>query len=79
MSMNKLLSSQKVFLVDGRRTPFGRFGGSLMNVSPVDLAQKATEALLSSLISRVKMLIILFWAMLSLPLQTACMVGDTWL
>lgn len=42
-------SSRKVYLVDGRRTPFGRFGGSLMGQSPIDLAENCSKALLSQL------------------------------
>lgn len=37
---------QKVYLVQGKRTPFGKFGGSLGGISPVDLAVIATKALL---------------------------------
>lgn len=36
----------KVFIVQGKRTPFGKFGGSLSNVTPVELAVIATMALL---------------------------------
>ncbi|MCP4913942.1 MAG: thiolase family protein [Oligoflexia bacterium] len=37
----------KIYLVEGKRTPFGKFGGSLKDISPVDLAVHATKALLS--------------------------------
>lgn len=36
----------KVYLVNGKRTPFGKFGGSLKDIAPVDLAVSATKALL---------------------------------
>ncbi|MDC1174166.1 thiolase family protein [Bacteriovoracaceae bacterium] len=36
----------KIYLVEGKRTPFGKFGGSLKDISPVDLAVHATKALL---------------------------------
>lgn len=39
-------SDRKVFIVQGKRTPFGKFGGSLGSVTPVDLAVIATKALL---------------------------------
>lgn len=39
-------SSHKVFIVQGKRTPFGKFGGTLGSVSPVDLAVIAAKALL---------------------------------
>ncbi|MFG1500588.1 thiolase family protein [Halobacteriovorax sp. XZX-3] len=44
MSLNK---GRRVFLVGGKRTPFGKFGGSLMDIKPVDLAVAATNSLLS--------------------------------
>lgn len=37
---------QRVFIVQGKRTPFGKFGGSLGNLTPVELAVYATKALL---------------------------------
>jgi acetyl-CoA acyltransferase 2 len=46
MSVTK---SGKIYLVDGRRTPFGRFGGSLKNISPVDLAVHAGIKLTNAL------------------------------
>lgn len=36
----------KVYIVQGKRTPFGKFGGSLGGVTPVDLAVVAAKALL---------------------------------
>lgn len=39
-------SSRKVFIVQGKRTPFGKFGGSLGGLTPVDLAVIATKSLL---------------------------------
>lgn len=44
MTLNK---GEKVYLVAGKRTPFGKFGGSLQDITPVDLAVYATKALLS--------------------------------
>lgn len=35
----------RVFLVDGKRTPYGKFGGALRDISPVDLACKAAAPL----------------------------------
>ena len=40
---------KKIFLVGGMRTPFGSFGGSLSQTSPVDLAVFSSNALLSNL------------------------------
>lgn len=48
MTLNTMLSNRKVYLVEGKRTPFGKFGGSLQGVSPVDLAVHATKAALES-------------------------------
>ena len=42
-------SSRKVYLVDGKRTPFGKFGGSLKDETPVDLAERSGNALLNNL------------------------------
>ena len=36
----------RVFIVNGKRTPYGKFGGSLGGITPVDLAVYATKALL---------------------------------
>jgi acetyl-CoA acyltransferase 2 len=38
--------SNRVFLVSGKRTPFGKFGGTLSEITPVDLAVYAASALL---------------------------------
>lgn len=46
MSGGSLNSGKKVYLVAGKRTPFGKFGGSLMKITPVDLAVHAGKALL---------------------------------
>lgn len=48
MTLNTMLSGRNIYVVDGKRTPFGRFGGSLKSVSPVDLAVHATKATLDS-------------------------------
>src|SRR4051812_16382813 len=37
---------RKVFLVHGKRTPFGKFGGSLGSLTPVELAVFAAKAAL---------------------------------
>lgn len=36
----------KVYLVAGKRTPFGKFGGSFSNITPVDLAVHAATGIL---------------------------------
>lgn len=41
--------SKRVFLVHGKRTPFGKFGGSLKDITPVDLAVHASKALISEI------------------------------
>lgn len=38
MAKGSLNAGKKVFLVHGKRTPFGKFGGSLKDIAPVDLA-----------------------------------------
>ncbi|WP_127715093.1 thiolase family protein [Halobacteriovorax sp. HLS] len=38
------IESDKIYLVNGKRTPFGKFGGSLKDISPVDLAVTAAKA-----------------------------------
>jgi acetyl-CoA acyltransferase 2 len=43
------MSAPKVFLVGGKRTPFGKFGGSLKEITPVDLAVYAGKACLDSI------------------------------
>lgn len=49
MTGSSLNSGKKVFLVDGKRTPFGKFGGSLAQITPVDLAVHSSKALLENL------------------------------
>jgi acetyl-CoA C-acetyltransferase/acetyl-CoA acyltransferase 2 len=49
MSGRSLNSGKRVFLVGGKRTPFGKFGGSLKKITPVDLAVHASKALLEEL------------------------------
>jgi acetyl-CoA C-acetyltransferase/acetyl-CoA acyltransferase 2 len=44
-----MASSKRVFLVHGKRTPFGKFGGSLKDITPVDLAVHASKALISEI------------------------------
>ena len=39
----------KIYLVSGKRTPFGSFGGSLTKIKPVDLAVHATKAMLEEM------------------------------
>lgn len=41
--------AEKIYLVEGKRTPFGKFGGSLKDVTPVDLALHASKALISEI------------------------------
>jgi acetyl-CoA C-acetyltransferase/acetyl-CoA acyltransferase 2 len=41
--------AERVYLVHGKRTPFGKFGGSLKDITPVDLAVHASKALLSEI------------------------------
>lgn len=41
--------SQKIYLVQGKRTPFGKFGGSLKDITPVDLAVIAAKALFADI------------------------------
>ena len=38
--------NKKVYLVDGLRTPFGKFGGALMDIPPVDLAVLCSRGLI---------------------------------
>ena len=40
---------EKIYLVQGKRTPFGKFGGSLKDITPVDLAVHASKALISEI------------------------------
>lgn len=37
---------ERVYLVQGKRTPFGKFGGSLKDITPVDLAVHASKGLI---------------------------------
>lgn len=46
MSGASLNSGKKVYIVAGKRTPFGKFGGSLKKITPVDLAVHASKAIL---------------------------------
>lgn len=46
MSGKSLNIGKRVYLVGGKRTPFGKFGGSLKKITPVDLAVHASKALL---------------------------------
>lgn len=39
----------KIYLVAGKRTPFGKFGGSLKDINPVDLAVIAGKSLISEI------------------------------
>lgn len=41
----KMIGSQRVFIVGAKRTPFGKFGGSLSSLTPVELAVIATKSL----------------------------------
>ncbi len=49
MATSSLNNGNRVFLVGGKRTPFGKFGGSLKKITPVDLAVHASKALLEEL------------------------------
>lgn len=49
MTASSLNTGKKVYLVNGKRTPFGKFGGSLKKITPVDLALKSSKSLLESL------------------------------
>ena len=44
MAKTALSAGKKVFLVQGKRTPFGKFGGSLKDIAPVDLAVHAAKS-----------------------------------
>lgn len=41
-----MMGQGRVFIINGKRTPFGKFGGSLGGITPVDLAVYATKSLL---------------------------------
>lgn len=43
------MSEKRVFLVDGKRTPFGKFGGSLSLITPVDLSVHASKPIVEGL------------------------------
>ena len=43
----KMIGSQRVFIVGAKRTPFGKFGGSLSTLTPVELAVIATKSLIT--------------------------------
>lgn len=43
------MSKKKVFIISGKRTPFGKFGGSLRKVSPTDLAVHCSREMLSEI------------------------------
>lgn len=45
---NDATKLKRVFLISGKRTPFGKFGGSLRDITPVDLAKNCSEALLKA-------------------------------
>ena len=40
---------EKIYLVQGKRTPFGKFGGSLKEITPVDLAVSCAKGLISEI------------------------------
>lgn len=40
-------ATRKVYIIQGKRTPFGKFGGSLTNISPVNLAVITASDLLN--------------------------------
>lgn len=42
-------ATRKVYIVQGKRTPFGKFGGSLTSVNPVDLAVITASDLLNQI------------------------------
>lgn len=42
------MTSKKIYIVEGKRTAFGKFGGSLKNITPVDLSVLCSKELLSS-------------------------------
>ena len=41
--------AEKVYIVSGKRTPFGKFGGSLSEFEPTELCLKASEAIFKDL------------------------------
>ena len=44
---------QKVYIVDGKRTPFAKFGGSFKDLTPVELALLSAQGLVSDKIDHV--------------------------
>jgi acetyl-CoA acyltransferase 2 len=42
-------NARKLFILGGKRTPFGKFGGSLANINPVELSVHASMAAINSL------------------------------
>jgi acetyl-CoA acyltransferase 2 len=48
-NLKKREKVEKIYLLNGKRTPFGKFGGGLKNISPVDLAVLASKAVLEEL------------------------------
>jgi acetyl-CoA acyltransferase 2 len=42
-----MFSQKRVYIIQGKRTPFGKFGGSLTDLTPINLALIPTQALLS--------------------------------
>lgn len=49
MTASSLNTGKKVYLVNGKRTPFGKFGGSLKKITPVDLAVICSKSLIDEL------------------------------
>lgn len=45
----KMIGKKRVFIVNGKRTPFGKFGGSLSTLTPVELSVRAATGLLNSI------------------------------
>lgn len=43
------VEAEKVYIVSGKRTPFGKFGGSFAQFEPTDLCVKASEAIFKEL------------------------------
>lgn len=42
-------SSERVFIINGKRTPFGKFGGALRDIQPVELSLFAAKALITDI------------------------------
>jgi acetyl-CoA acyltransferase 2 len=49
LTVSSLNTGKKTYLVNGKRTAFGKFGGSLKDISPVDLAVYSSKALIDEL------------------------------